>query len=169
MVFLHLEVTNCDFKSYLSLREDGVDAAISGNPRVSSPRFAGHALCPAPSPPPPRFARPCPAVTPTPHAPPIHPPVGTRRAVSLHPRDSVIPLQPVLVKPVLVKTGNGNPGVAVDTGLHRYDELISGTGNRLAHDYMDVDLDIVWTIVSRSAWCSSPRRKIHVEGEEDLQ
>ena len=37
--------------------------------------------------------------------------------------------------------------MAVDTGLHRYDELISGTGNGLAHGYMDVDLDIVWAIV----------------------
>jgi uncharacterized protein with HEPN domain len=26
-------------------------------------------------------------------------------------------------------------------------ELISGTGNRLAHGYIDVDLDIIWTIV----------------------
>jgi hypothetical protein len=63
------------------------------------------------------------------------------------------------VKPVLAQAGNGNPGAAVDTGLHRYDELISGTGNGLAHGYMDVDLDIVWAIVSCSAWCSSPRRK----------
>jgi uncharacterized protein with HEPN domain len=28
-------------------------------------------------------------------------------------------------------------------------ELISGTRNRLAHGYVDVDLDIIWTIVTQ--------------------
>ena len=28
-------------------------------------------------------------------------------------------------------------------------DLISGTRNRLAHGYIDVDLDIIWTIVTR--------------------
>ena len=28
-------------------------------------------------------------------------------------------------------------------------ELISGTRNRLAHGYIDVDLDIIWAIVTR--------------------
>lgn len=36
---------------------------------------------------------------------------------------------------------------------HRYPEipwdLISGTRNRLAHGYIDVDLDVVWTIVTK--------------------
>jgi len=28
-------------------------------------------------------------------------------------------------------------------------DLISGTRNRLAHGYIDVDLDIIWTIVTK--------------------
>jgi uncharacterized protein with HEPN domain len=36
---------------------------------------------------------------------------------------------------------------------HRYPEVpweaISGTRNRLAHGYIDVDLDIIWTIVTK--------------------
>ncbi|MDP2918862.1 MAG: DUF86 domain-containing protein [Dehalococcoidia bacterium] len=28
-------------------------------------------------------------------------------------------------------------------------ELITGTGNRLAHGYNDVDLDVIWTIVKK--------------------
>ncbi len=28
-------------------------------------------------------------------------------------------------------------------------ELISGTRNRLAHGYIDIDLDIIWTIVTK--------------------
>jgi uncharacterized protein with HEPN domain len=28
-------------------------------------------------------------------------------------------------------------------------ELISGTRNRLAHGYIDVDLDIIWSIVTK--------------------
>lgn len=37
--------------------------------------------------------------------------------------------------------------------------LISGTRNRLAHGYIDVDLDIIWTIVTRDL----PPLIIHLE------
>jgi uncharacterized protein with HEPN domain len=48
----------------------------------------------------------------------------------------------------------GEASRTISTALrHQYPEIpwdaISGTRNRLAHGYIDVDLDIVWTIVTK--------------------
>jgi uncharacterized protein with HEPN domain len=48
--------------------------------------------------------------------------------------------------------GEASRGVSTDL-RRRYPEvpwdLITGTRNRLAHGYIDVDMDIIWTIVTR--------------------
>jgi uncharacterized protein with HEPN domain len=46
-------------------------------------------------------------------------------------------------------------------------EQISGTRNRLAHGYLDVDLDVVWTIVSRDIPSLIKKLK-QILKEEDL-
>jgi uncharacterized protein with HEPN domain len=52
---------------------------------------------------------------------------------------------------------------------NRYPEVpwgqISGTRNRLAHGYIDVDLDIIWTIVTRDLPALIQKLQIIIEKE----